>query len=191
MKVKVTMTQKLSIFFPVKYLEIFAMIRLFTSYSKDKRRKEARYWSLSQKVKGQHSCNSLVALSFWQNISTPLNHRCIHLCQQVKDDYLKTLRTSKDKKLLVKVNNECFPTELCVFVIFLWILQALELRTCSLLLMCGELPMFWNILFPLHRLFYMHRTRKMKYRASHVIPSNRPTEVSLQWTWFKVGNPSQ
>ena len=33
--------------------------------------------------------------------------------------------------------------------------------------------MFWNILFPLHRLFYMHSTRKEKYRATHAIPSNR------------------
>ena len=87
-------------FLPVKYLEIFAIIRLFTSYSKDKRRKEAKYWSLSRKVKGQHSCNSLVALSFWQNISTPLNHRYIYLCKHVKDDDLKTPRTSKDKKVI-------------------------------------------------------------------------------------------
>ena len=58
-------------FLPVKYLEIFAMIRLLTSYSNDTRRNEANYWSLSRKIKGQHSCNSLVALSFWQNISTP------------------------------------------------------------------------------------------------------------------------
>ena len=85
-------------FLPVQYLGIFAMIRLLTSYSKDKRGKEAKYWSLSRKVKGQHSCNSLVALSFWQNISTPLNHRCIHLCKQVKDDDLKTPRTSKGQK---------------------------------------------------------------------------------------------
>ena len=97
----------------------------------------------------------------------------------------------RTKKLLVKVNNGCFPTELCVFVILLWILQALELRTCSLLLMCGELSMFWNILFPLHRLFYMHSTRMVKYRTSHAIPSNGPTDVSLHWTWFKVGNQSQ
>ena len=36
----------------------------------------------------------------------------------------------------------------------------------------------WNIPFPLHQLFYMHSTRKLRYRASHVFPSNRPTEVS-------------
>ena len=99
LKVKVTMTQKWSIL-PVQYLGIFAMIRLLTSYSKDKRGKEAKYWYLSRKVKGQHSCNSLVTLSFWRNISTPLNHRCIHLCKQMKDDDLKTSRTSKDKQVI-------------------------------------------------------------------------------------------
>ena len=87
-------------FLPVKCLEIFTMIRLLTSYSKDKRRKEAKYWSLSRKVKGQHSCNFLVTLSFWQNISTPLNHRCIHFCKQVEDDDVKTTRTSKDEKVI-------------------------------------------------------------------------------------------
>ena len=110
--------KNLTLDWSVLYLEIFAMIRLLTSYSKDKRRKDAKYWSLSRKVKGQHSWNSLVALSFWQNIFTPLNHICIHLCKQVKDDDSKTPRTSKDKKILVKVNNGCFPNELCVFVIF-------------------------------------------------------------------------
>ena len=118
------------------------MIRLLTSYSKDKREKEAKYWFLSQRVKGQPFCNFLIALYFWQNIFTPLNHRCIQLCKQMKDDDKKTPRTSKDKKLLVKVSNGCFPIELCVFIIFLWILQALALRTCSLLLKFCELSMF-------------------------------------------------
>ena len=160
------------------------MIRLLTSYSKGKRRKEAKYWFLSQKVKGQPFCNSLVALYFWQNIFTPLNHRCIQLCKKMKDDDWKT---SKDKK----VSHGCFPIELCVFDIFLWILQAIVLRTCRLLLKCDELSMFRNILFPLHQLFDLHSTRKERYRASHVFPSNRPTEVSLHWTWFKVGYPTQ
>ena len=97
----------------------------------------------------------------------------------------------RTKRFLVKVSNGCFPIELCVFVIFLWILQGLVLRTCSLLLNCDELSMFWNILFPLHRLLFMHSTRKVRYHASHGIPSNRPTEVSHHWTWFKVGSPTQ
>ena len=44
-----------------------------------------------------------------------------------------------------------------------------------------ELSMFWNIPFPSHRLFYIHITRNVRYRAtaSHAIPSNRPTEDSL------------
>ena len=54
-----------------------------------------------------------------------------------------------------------------------------------------ELSMFWNILFPLHGLFYTHITRKMRYRSSHAFPSNRTTIVSLQCTWFKVSNPSK
>ena len=56
---------------------------------------------------------------------------------------------------------------------------AIVLRICGLLLKFDELSMFWNILFPSHRLFYTHITRKVRYRASHAIPSNRPTEVSL------------
>ena len=87
-------------FLPVQYLGIFAMIRPLTSYTKDKRGKEAKYWSLSRKVKGQYSCNSLVALSFGQNISTALINRCIHICKQMEDDDLKTPRTSKDKKVI-------------------------------------------------------------------------------------------
>ena len=57
------MTQKRSIL-PAQYVCIYAMSRLPTSYLKDKREKEAKYWSLSQRVKGQPSCNSLVALYF-------------------------------------------------------------------------------------------------------------------------------
>ena len=38
--------------------------------------------------------------------------------KQMKDDDWKTARTSKDKKLLVKVSNGRFPIELCVYVIF-------------------------------------------------------------------------
>ena len=33
--------------------------------------------------------------------------------------------------------------------------------------------------------------QQMRRDGSHAIPSNWPTEVSLQWTWFKVGNPTQ
>ena len=74
--------------------------KVFTSYSKDEREKEAKYWSLNEKVKGQPSCNSLVALYFWRNIFTPLNHRCIQLRKQMKDDYWNTPRTSKVKKVI-------------------------------------------------------------------------------------------
>ena len=164
---------------------------LLTSYSKDKRRKEAKYWSSSQKVKGQPSCNSLVALYFWQNIFTPLNHICIQLCKKMEDDDRNTPRTSKDKKLLVKVSNGAFPIELCIFFIFCKFCKHLVLRTCSSLLKCDELSMFWNILFSLHQLFCMQSTRNMRYHAIHAFPSNWPTEVSLHWTWFKVGNPTQ
>ena len=87
-------------FLPVQYLWIFAMIRLLTLYSKDKREKEAKYWSLCQKVKGQPSCNSLVAHYFWKNIFTHLNCRCNQLCKQMTDDDWKTPRTSKDKKVI-------------------------------------------------------------------------------------------
>ena len=87
-------------FLPVHYFWNFAIFMLLTSYSKDKRIKEANYWFFSQKVKNEPSCNSLVALYFWQNIFTPLNHRCIQLINQMKDDDWKTPRTSKDKKVI-------------------------------------------------------------------------------------------
>ena len=77
-----------------------------------------------------------------------------------------------------------------VSIPFWWILQALVLRICGLLLKLDELSMFWNIPFPSNRLFYIHMTRKVRYRAGHAIPSNRPTEVSLHWTGFKFGNPT-
>ena len=76
------------------------MSRLPTSYLKDKQEKEAKYWLLSQKVKGKPSCNFLVALYFWQNIFMPVNHRFIQICKQMKDDDWKTPRTSKDKKVI-------------------------------------------------------------------------------------------
>ena len=79
---------------------IFLMIIFFTSYSKDKREKEAKYWSLSQKIKGQPFCNSLIALYFWRNIFTPLNHRCIQLKKQMTDDDWNIPRTSKVKKVI-------------------------------------------------------------------------------------------
>ena len=87
-------------FLPVQYLWIFAMFRLLTSYLKDKQEKEAKYWSFSQKVKGQLSCNSLVALYFWRTIFTPLNHRGIQLRKQMEDDDWTTPRRSKDKKVI-------------------------------------------------------------------------------------------
>ena len=117
LKVKVTMTQNRSIF-ACAVSPDFTIIRFFTSYSKDKRERETKYGSLSQKGEGQPCCNSLVALYCWWNIFTPLNHRCIQLRKQMKDDDWETPRTWKDKNLLVKVGNGCFPIELCVFVIF-------------------------------------------------------------------------
>ena len=87
------------IWLPLASYVVF-LTTLVTSYSKDKREKEAKYWYLSQKVKGQPSCNSLVALYFWRNICTHLNHRCIKLWKQMKDDDWKTPRTSKVKKVI-------------------------------------------------------------------------------------------
>ena len=184
------MTQNRSIL-PVQYLWFFAMIMLLTSYSKDTLEKEAKYWSLSQRVKGQPSCNPLVVLYFWRNIFTPLNHRCIQLQKKMVDDDWKTPRTSKDKKVIGQGQYRMLSDRALCLRHFLWILQALVLLTCSLLLKCDELSMFCNILFPFHRLFNMHSTWKVRYCASHAIPSNRPTEVSLHWTWFKVSNPTQ
>ena len=75
-----------------------------------------------------------------------------------------TQNIKEQKRLLVKVKNGFFPIELC-----------------GLLLKFDDLSMFWNILFPKDRLFYKHSysTREERYRPSHAIPSNRPTEVSI------------
>ena len=97
----------------------------------------------------------------------------------MKDDDWKTSRTSKDKKVIGKgLLRMLSDRGLCLWHFFL-ILQAIVLRTCSLLLKCDELSNFRNILFPLNQLFDMHSTRKVRCRASHAFPSNRPTEVSL------------
>ena len=109
----------------------------------------------------------------------------------MKDDDGKTPRTSKDKTVIGQGQYRMLSNRALCPCHFLCILQALVLLTWRLLLKCDEISMFWNILFPLHRLFNMHSTRKVQYRASHAIPSNRPTEVSLHWTSFKVGNRTQ
>ena len=57
--------------------------------------------------------------------------------------------------------------------------KTLVLRVGGLLLNFDELTIFWIILFPSHTLFYIQSDLKLRYRASHAIPSNRPTEVSL------------
>ena len=56
-------------------------------------------------------------------------------------------------------------------------MQALVLLVCGILLTFDEFSLFWNILFPSHRLFYTHIIRKMRYRARHAISSYRSTEV--------------
>ena len=47
----------------------------------------------------------------------------------------------------------------CLFH-FWWIVQAFVFHVCALLLKFDELSMYWNILFPSHRLFYTHVTKK-------------------------------
>ena len=66
------------------------------------------YYSLRQKVKGQSTCNFLVALPFWKNILISLHHRYFFLCSKMQDDALKTLRMLQIKKAFVKVNRYAF-----------------------------------------------------------------------------------
>ena len=66
------------------------------------------------RLNDQSSCDFLIVLYFGQNNFTPLYHKYIQLCKNMKNDDWKTLRTSKTKGLLVKVSNGCFPIELCV-----------------------------------------------------------------------------
>ena len=90
----------------------------------------------------------------------------------------KQAEHQRTKRLLAKVSNGCFPIELCVFVIF----GEFYKHKCSMHAGCYyilmKLSMLWTILFPLHRLFYMHISQKVRYRANHAVPSNLPTEVS-------------
>ena len=97
---------------PVQYLQIFAIIRLLTSYSKDKRKQEAKYWTLSQKVKGQPSNDFLGALIFWQDIWTHLGQFFFLLCTQMHDDERKMSRKFYDKLSLIKVSEGRCPKSL-------------------------------------------------------------------------------
>ena len=124
---------KIGSFLPVQYLWSFAMIRLLTSYSKDKREKGVKYWSFSQKVKGQPFCSSLVALyliEYLYAFKSQMHPTSRNRWRVMIGKYPEHQGT---KRLLVKVSKGCLPIELCIFVIFLWILQASVLRTCCLL----------------------------------------------------------
>ena len=46
---------------------------------------------------------------------------------------------------------------------------------------------FWNILFPLHRLFNMHNTRKVRYRAGYGqnVPMPKRTQPKRTQFWSK------
>ena len=157
------------------------MLRLLTSYSNDKRKREATYWYLSQKVN--------LPVTFWLHFI--YDRIFLRLLSTDTSDFVKRWRImigrqsehQRMKRAFVKVNNGCFPIKRRV-----WIMLALVLCISGLLLKFVELSMFGNILFPSHRLFYIHSTRNGRYHASHAIPSTQHTEVSLHWTWFKVGN---
>ena len=94
------------------------MLRLLTSCSKDKRKREATFWYLSQKVKGQLSCDFLVALYLKQNIFTPLKNTYFWLCKKMKDYDRKRPEHQKTERLFVKVSNGSLPIELWDFAIF-------------------------------------------------------------------------
>ena len=147
---------------------------------------------MSQKVKGQPSCNSLVALYFWQNIFTPLNHRCIQSCKKMTDDDWKTSRTSKDKKGIGKGQKRMLSDRaLCLCHFFV------NSASISAPYMHFVIKVWWTFYVLEYSLsiasifFYIYSTRKVRYHVNHVFPSNQPTEVLLHWTWFKVGNTTQ
>ena len=97
----------------------------------------------------------------------------------------------RSKRLLVKVSNWCFPIEIYVFVIFV------NSASISTPYMQFVIKVWWtfyvlNILF--HSIDYFTCIVPERWDIMHVmyvIPSNWPTKVSLHWTWFKVGNPTQ
>ena len=74
--------------------------------------------------------------------------KCFQLCKKMKDADCKTLGTSKDKKLLVKVRNGCFPIELYVFAIF----GTLRKHQCSKYAVCYKIL----LIFQKFRIFSYH-----------------------------------
>ena len=115
---RVSRTSKTKHFCHCNNSESVRFFRLLTSYSKDKREKEATYWSFSLKVNGRSSCDCLLALYFWQNIFLHLSDWCINFVKRWRIMIGKHQEYQRTKRLLVKVSNGCFPTGLCVFVIF-------------------------------------------------------------------------
>ena len=68
-----------------------------------------RYCSLRQTVKGQPTCDFLVALPFWRTIWTSLHHRYFFICTKMQDDARKALRMSKNKKVICQGQRSlCF-----------------------------------------------------------------------------------
>ena len=61
-----------------------SMLRLFTSFSNNRRKAGATSWTLGQKVKGQSSGDFLEALIFWQDIWTHLGQFSFLLCTQIE-----------------------------------------------------------------------------------------------------------
>ena len=68
------MTHKLTIFASVITLDLCSVKASYFIL-----KKEATYWPLSAKVKGQTSCDFLVALY----IFTPLNHKYFQVCETI------------------------------------------------------------------------------------------------------------
>ena len=94
------------------------------------------------------------------------------------------------KRLLVKFSNACFLIVLCVYAI----LVNCDSISAPYMRFVTKVWLTFYVLeysLPSHRLFYTPITRKVRQCASHAIPSNRPTEVLLHWTLFKVGNPTK
>ena len=87
-------------FMQVQILWILATFRLPISYSRHEWKREAAYLSLGRKVKGEHSCDVLLALHFWRNILMQF------------DDNWKTSRLSMTKMTLARTSNGCFLVDL-------------------------------------------------------------------------------
>ena len=150
----------------------------------DKRNKGTVYSSLSQKDR----CQSFLLHFISDKISLRLfTHRYLDFVKRWGMVMGRHSEHQTTKLLLVKVSYERFPIELCVSAIFVTYASISAPYIRIVIAVWLSFYVFW--IFSFHLIdYFTYFTRKVRYRARHANPSNRPTEVSLH---LKVGNSTK